>query len=89
MGVWVRWNGTPDFWDGGRPGDGNIYRKTVYISSVRVTPFNEPNDVMYPDPFDQPDGCETYFTERTAGAISNLRREGCGVEQFALRLVLC
>jgi hypothetical protein len=41
------WNGTPDDWNGGVPGDGRVYQKVVYISSVSITPFNEPNDVMY------------------------------------------
>ncbi len=41
------WNGTPDDWNGGVPGDGRVYQKVVYISSVSITPFNEPNDIMY------------------------------------------
>jgi hypothetical protein len=40
------WNGTPDDWNGGVPGDGRVYQKSVYISSVSITPFNEPNDIM-------------------------------------------
>jgi hypothetical protein len=43
------------------PGDGKQYNQTVRLSSVRVTPFNEPNDVVVPDPTDQPTGCTQYM----------------------------
>ena len=60
-----RWNGNPDSWGGGYPGDGKSYSQTAYISSVKITPFNEPNDIMSPTPIDQPDGCEPYYTQCT------------------------
>lgn len=51
------WNGNADNWGGGHAGDGKSYAVTSYISSVSVTPFNEPNDVMYMAFDDQPTGC--------------------------------
>ena len=71
-----RWNGTPDNWNGGHPGDGKVYHKTAYVSDVRVTPFNEPNDIMAPTPIDQPDGCDVYYTQSTTTGVSQLW--GCG-----------
>ena len=38
------WNGRPNDWGGGVPGDGQMYSKTTKISEVRITPFDEPND---------------------------------------------
>jgi hypothetical protein len=68
------WNGSPDNWQGGHPGDGKVYHKTAYISSVSITPFNEPNDIMAPTPVDQPDGCDVYYSE------SELRTATVGVD---------
>jgi hypothetical protein len=51
------WNGDPNDWGGGVAGDGKSYNVSAKVASVRVTPFNEANDVMYPNLFDQPDGC--------------------------------
>lgn len=59
--VWTcRWNGYPNTWGGGHPGDGKVYTQTTYISSVSITPFNEPNDIAYPMTIDQPNGCQEY-----------------------------
>jgi hypothetical protein len=63
------WNGTPDKWDGGSPGDGKTYTKTAYVKSVKVTPFNEPNDIMVPAALDQPDGCDVYYTQSASCAV--------------------
>lgn len=52
-----RWNGWPNNWGGGKPGDGKSYTQTAYVSSVKITPFNEPNDIMYMALDDQPSGC--------------------------------
>lgn len=39
-------------------GDGNEYEaEPALISSITITPHNEPNDVHYMPNFDQPDGC--------------------------------
>ena len=59
------WNGYPDNWGGGTPGDGKVYTQSVYIDSVSITPYNEPNDLMYPASIDQPDGCIPYYTQST------------------------
>jgi hypothetical protein len=57
------WNGAPDNW-GGVPGDGKTVSTAAYVSSVRITPFNEPNDIMAPTPVDQPDGCaQPYYSQ--------------------------
>ena len=37
----------PDHWGDGEPGDESI-PSHVYVSEVKVTPHNEPNDIMYP-----------------------------------------
>ncbi len=58
------WNGYPNNWGGGHPGDGKVYTATTYISSVSIAPFNEPNDIAYPMTIDQPDGCEIYVGQR-------------------------
>ena len=55
------WNGNSNSWGGGSPGDGKEYSQTVLLSSVRITPFNDPNDVMVPDPTDLPDGCDGFY----------------------------
>ncbi len=39
------WNGFPDDWGGGQPGDGKAYTQTTLISEIRITPFNEPGGV--------------------------------------------
>lgn len=58
------WNGYSDNWGGGKPGDGKTYTQTATVDYVSITPFNEPNDIMYPTPLDQPDGCEqVYYTQ--------------------------
>lgn len=55
------WNGLPNDWGGGHAGDGQSYNVSAFVSSVSVTPFNEPNDIMAPAFADQPDGCtKTY-----------------------------
>ena len=48
------WNGPANNWGGGTPGDGKEYQVKTYISSVKVTPFNEPNDIMYMGTVDKP-----------------------------------
>lgn len=58
------WNGRPNNWQGGVPGDGKEYNSTVYISEINVTPFNEDNDVMYPNMKDLPDGCTPTYHSR-------------------------
>jgi hypothetical protein len=57
------WNGYPDNWGGGVPGDGKSYTETVLVDFVSITPFNEPNDLAYPSSIDQPDGCDVYYTQ--------------------------
>lgn len=52
------WNGYPNNWGGGHPGDGKIYSQTALVSEVKITPFNDPNDIMYMSIDDQPTGCE-------------------------------
>lgn len=58
------WNGWPDDWSGGFPGDGKVYSQTTLISEVNITPFNEPGDVMYPSITDLPDGCATPYFQK-------------------------
>lgn len=55
------WNGRPDVWQGGKPGDGQSYNVTTLISEINVTPFNEPGDLMYPATNDLPDGCQPNY----------------------------
>lgn len=50
-------HGTAQDW-GGLPGDGVFYVSHSYLSEVKVTPHNEPNDVMYPMTWDLPSGCQ-------------------------------
>ena len=52
------WVNFPDFWGNGVPGDGKSYLSHVYVSEVKITPHNEPNDIMYPATLDRKDGCE-------------------------------
>ena len=33
----------------------------AYVSEVRVQPYNEPNDIVYPASYDQPDGCSPFY----------------------------
>merc|ERR1712138_178176 len=49
------WNNWPDYWghqeDGvstGAPGDSRMYLQHAFVSEIKITPFNEPNDVTYP-----------------------------------------
>ena len=49
--------GRADDWNGGFAGDNKTANVTTYVSEVRITPFNEPRDLMYPSIQDQPDGC--------------------------------
>ena len=56
--IGCRWNGYPNNWGGGHPGDGKIYSQTALVSEVKITPFNDPNDIMYMSIDDQPTGCE-------------------------------
>jgi len=52
------WNGEPNGWGGGAPGDGKSYAAPpALVSHIRITPFNEPNDIMAMSTLDQPDGC--------------------------------
>jgi len=51
------WNGDMNSWGGGSPGDGLSYSQDVLVSHVKVTPFNEANDIAYPSFIDQPEGC--------------------------------
>ena len=37
---------------------------------VNITPFNEDNDIMYPNLVDQPDGCTPNFMEKYASSPS-------------------
>lgn len=60
----AHWNGNSNSWGGGSPGDGKEYSQTVLLSSVRITPFNDPNDVMVPDPTDLPDGCDGFYATK-------------------------
>jgi hypothetical protein len=55
------WTNFPDFWGNGVPGDGKSYLSHVYVSEVKITPHNEPNDIMYPATLDRKDGCEKIF----------------------------
>lgn len=58
------WNGRPNFWGGGKPGDGTSYNSTVYVSEVNITPFNEAGDLMYQDTQDKPDGCAPNYHKK-------------------------
>ena len=62
------WNGRPDDWGGGSAGDGQEYNMTTFISSVRITPFDEPNDIMEVSTTDQPDGCEPSYQSKYPNA---------------------
>ena len=55
------WTNFPDFWGNGKPGDGKSYLSHVYVSEVKITPHNEPNDIMYPATLDRKDGCDKIF----------------------------
>jgi len=55
-------------WGGGRAGDNKTYNMTSYVSEVRITPFNEPRDIMYPSTNDQPDGCVPDYQEPYASS---------------------
>lgn len=55
------WNNWPDNWGGGTPGDQQFYLAHTYISEIRATPHPEPNDVVYPASYDQPDGCNPFY----------------------------
>lgn len=58
LALWgAAWNGDPNDWHGGHPGDGKSYSQTAKVSAVRITPFNEPNDLIYMSVDDQPRGC--------------------------------
>lgn len=58
------WNGYPDDWEGGTPGDGNSYSSTLHISEINITPLDEPRDMCYPSTADMPDGCTPNFQQR-------------------------
>jgi hypothetical protein len=58
------WNGRPNHWGGGTPGDGKVYNMTTYVSEIRITPFDEPNDIMEVSSADQPDGCQTFYQQK-------------------------
>lgn len=55
------WNNWPDNWGGGRPNDGQNYLQHTYVSEIKVQPYNEPNDIVYPMSYDQPDGCTPFY----------------------------
>lgn len=55
------WNGNANNWGGGAAGDGKSYSVTSLVSSVKVTPFNEANDIMYASFGDAPDGCDINY----------------------------
>ena len=61
------WNGRPNDWDGGVPGDGQTYSKTTKISEVRITPFDEPNDIMAVNTADMPTGCNPSYQQKYDG----------------------
>lgn len=48
------WNGAANDWGGGTPGDAKVYTMKTHISSVKITPFNEANDIMYMGSKDKP-----------------------------------
>jgi len=31
------------------------------LSAPQVTPYDEPNDIVYPMSYDQPDGCQRFY----------------------------
>lgn len=41
------WVGEPNNWGGGHAGDGKSYSEVAYVSSVKIEPYNQPNDIMY------------------------------------------
>eukprot|EP00949_MAST-11_sp_MAST-11-sp1_P000122 g122.t1 len=61
-----KWANFPDNW-GGEPGDGLFYLSHTYISEIKITPHNEPNDIMYPDTYDRPDGCTVMWGQEQNG----------------------
>lgn len=74
------WNGYPNDWGGGSPGDSKSYNSTTYISSVKVTPFNEPADLMYPQTSDLPDGCTPNYHQKyvlLVGCITDVCMSAC------------
>ena len=65
-----RWNDAPNDWGGGHPGDGLEHSIETRVSLVRITPFNEKNDLVYPATFDQPDGCvPNFMTPNVSSAV--------------------
>lgn len=58
------WNGIPNNWGGGFAGDNKTHNVTTMISEVKITPFNEPRDIMYPQTNDLPDGCIPDYTQK-------------------------
>ena len=46
------------------PGDGQMYSKTTKISEVRITPFDEPNDIMAVNTADMPSGCIPSYQQK-------------------------
>ena len=68
-----KWANFPDDW-GGKPGDGLYYLSHTYVSEVRISPHNEPNDIMYPDTFDRPDGCDVLEGQDKNGCHPHWKR---------------
>lgn len=68
------WNGVPNDWGGGRAGDGKERSVETRISLVRITPFNEKNDLVYPATFDQPEGCVPNFMTPNVSSPVNCHR---------------
>lgn len=65
FGMWansenIAWNNWPDDWSG-VPGDGFFYLTHAYVSEVKISPHNEPNDIIVPATYDQPDNCIKYY----------------------------
>lgn len=63
----AEWTNFPDHWGDGEPGDKLSYLSHVYVSEVKITPHNEPNDVMYPATYDRPDGCDIIYGQEQNG----------------------
>ena len=63
----AEWTNFPDHWGDGEPGDGLSYLSHVYVSEVKITPHNEPNDIMYPATYDRPDGCQVIHGQEQNG----------------------
>eukprot|EP00946_MAST-07B_sp_MAST-7B-sp1_P001516 g1516.t1 len=72
----AEWTNFPDHWGDGEPGDGLSYLSHVYVSEVKITPHNEPNDVMYPATYDRPDGCQVIHGQEKNGCHTHWETDG-------------